>query len=63
MHINSGIPDKAFHLAVTPLGGNAWDRAAEVWYDALATKLGVNSNFVEAAAATVASAQALFGPS
>ncbi len=61
VHINSGIPNKAFHLAATRLGGNAWERAGKVWYDALATKLGVNSNFAEAAAATVTSAQALFG--
>ncbi|RDI31966.1 M4 family metallopeptidase [Lentzea flaviverrucosa] len=61
VHINSGIPNKAFHLAATRLGGNAWDRAGKVWYDALATKLRVNSNFADAAAATTASAQALFG--
>ncbi|MDX8055374.1 M4 family metallopeptidase [Lentzea sp. BCCO 10_0798] len=58
---NGGIPNKAFHLAATRLGGNAWDRAGKVWYDALTTKLRVNSNFADAAAATTASAQALFG--
>ena len=61
VHINSGIPNKAFHLTATRLGGNAWERAGKVWYDALAPKLGVNSNFADAAAATVASAQSLFG--
>lgn len=61
VHINSGIPNKAFHLTATRLGGNAWDCAGKVWYDALATKLRVNSDFTDAAAATTASAQALFG--
>ncbi|WP_439658092.1 M4 family metallopeptidase [Lentzea sp. HUAS TT2] len=61
VHINSGIPNKAFHLTATRLGGHAWDRAGKIWYDALATKLRVNSNFTDAAAATTASAQALFG--
>ncbi|WP_330275735.1 M4 family metallopeptidase [Lentzea sp. NBC_00516] len=61
VHINSGIPNKAFHLTATRLGGNAWDCAGKVWYDALATKLRVNSDFTDAAAATTASAQALYG--
>ena len=35
MHINSGIPNHAFYLAATALGGHAWERAGQVWYDAL----------------------------
>jgi Zn-dependent metalloprotease len=35
VHINSGIPNKAFHLAATKLGGFAWERAGRIWYDAL----------------------------
>ncbi|KOV89930.1 M4 family metallopeptidase [Nocardia sp. NRRL S-836] len=61
VHINSGIPNKAFHLAATRLGGHAWERAGRIWFDALTTRLGVSSQFTDAAAATVASAQALFG--
>jgi Zn-dependent metalloprotease len=35
VHINSGIPNKAFYLASTKLGGFAWERAGRIWYDAL----------------------------
>ena len=28
MHINSGIPNHAFYLAATALGGNAWEAPA-----------------------------------
>ncbi|CAM5676724.1 hypothetical protein SFUMM280S_07534 [Streptomyces fumanus] len=32
VHINSGIPNHAFYLAATALGGNAWERAGQIWY-------------------------------
>jgi Zn-dependent metalloprotease len=32
VHINSGIPNKAFHDAAVALGGNAWETVAPVWY-------------------------------
>lgn len=35
VHINSGIPNKAFQLAATTLGGNAWERAGAIWYAVL----------------------------
>ncbi|WP_101523587.1 protealysin inhibitor emfourin [Nocardioides houyundeii] len=35
VHINSGIPNRAFHLAATGLGGRVWERAGLVWYAAL----------------------------
>lgn len=35
VHINSGIPNKAFYLAATRLGGYSWDVAGRVWFDAL----------------------------
>lgn len=35
VHINSGIPNKAFHLAATKLGGRSWETAGQVWYAAL----------------------------
>ncbi|MGH3762748.1 M4 family metallopeptidase [Actinophytocola sp.] len=61
VHINSGIPNKAFYLAATRLGGHSWDKASPIWYDALAKRLRPNSNFTEAADATIASAGALYG--
>jgi Zn-dependent metalloprotease len=33
VHINSGIPNKAFYLAATAIGGYAWEKAGQVWYD------------------------------
>ncbi|WP_163507593.1 M4 family metallopeptidase [Fodinicola acaciae] len=35
VHINSGIPNKAFHDASVALGGHAWETAGKVWYAAL----------------------------
>src|SRR5699024_6933438 len=35
VHINSGIPNRAFYLVATALGGNAWERAGQIWYDVL----------------------------
>lgn len=35
VHINSGIPNHAFFLFATALGGKAWERAGGVWYESL----------------------------
>ncbi|GAA3898594.1 M4 family metallopeptidase [Microbacterium invictum] len=35
VHINSGIPNRAFHLTATALGGHAWERAGRIWYATL----------------------------
>jgi Zn-dependent metalloprotease len=35
VHINSGIPNRAFYLVASALGGNAWERAGQIWYDTL----------------------------
>jgi Zn-dependent metalloprotease len=61
VHINSGIPNKAFYLAATRLGDYSWQGAGPIWYDALLHRLGPNSQFKDAAEATVASAAALYG--
>ncbi|GAB3534193.1 M4 family metallopeptidase [Arthrobacter tecti] len=34
VHINSGIPNHAFYIAATRLGGRAWEGVGQVWYDA-----------------------------
>ena len=56
VHINSGIPNRAFALAATTLGGNAWERAGLTWYRALTGGLSSTATFQEFANATVASA-------
>jgi Zn-dependent metalloprotease len=35
VHINSGIPNHAFYLLATQLGGNAWEDAGFIWYNTL----------------------------
>jgi Zn-dependent metalloprotease len=38
VHINSGIPNRAFYLVATALGGNAWVKAGQIWYDTIRDK-------------------------
>ena len=35
VHINSGIPNRAFYLAASKIGGYAWEKAGKIWYDTL----------------------------
>ena len=35
VHLNSGIPNRAFQLAATAIGGNTWAGAGAIWYAAL----------------------------
>jgi Zn-dependent metalloprotease len=34
VHINSGIPNKAFHNAAMYIGGNSWEGIGPIWYEA-----------------------------
>src|SRR3954447_17177687 len=53
VHLNSGIPNKAFATLARDLGGNAWERAGSIWYQALRDdRLGPNATFAEFAAIT-----------
>ncbi|TWB38882.1 M4 family metallopeptidase [Nitrospirillum viridazoti] len=52
VHINSGIPNHAFYLAATAIGGKAWETAGLIWYETLTTRLQLWSEFKDAAAAT-----------
>ncbi|MGR8010625.1 M4 family metallopeptidase [Streptomyces hypolithicus] len=62
VHINSGIPNHAFYLLATALGGKAWERAGLIWYDTLtAGTLQVDASFADFARATTAAAQTRFG--
>ena len=55
VHLNSGIPNRAFHLAATAIGGNAWEAAGGIWYAALTGgQVGADTDFAGFAAATVA---------
>ncbi|WP_327431777.1 M4 family metallopeptidase [Streptomyces sp. NBC_01236] len=35
VHINNGIPSHALYLLAISLGGHAWERAGQIWWDAL----------------------------
>jgi Zn-dependent metalloprotease len=62
VHINSGIPNRAFHLAAVELGGNAWEKAGKIWYDTLSGGgLAPDIDFAAFSAATVATATSLYG--
>ncbi len=57
VHLNSGIPNRAFHLAATAIGGHAWEGAGRIWYAALTGgQVGTDTDFAGFAAATVAAA-------
>jgi Zn-dependent metalloprotease len=61
VHINSGIPNHAFYIVATELGGNAWERAGKIWYVTLKDKLTASSNFQNCANLTYQAAGELFG--
>ena len=57
VHLNSGIPNKAFQLAAVAVGGRAIEGAGRIWYDALiGGDVTADADFASFAAATVASA-------
>jgi Zn-dependent metalloprotease len=62
VHLNSGIPNRAFYLVAAALGGNAWEQAGRIWYDTLTGgRLTTGAQFADFAGATVAAAQARYG--
>ena len=61
VHINSGIPNRAFYLAATAIGGHAWEAAGRIWYVTLTQHLEPTSDFRAAADATITVAGELFG--
>lgn len=63
VHINSGIPNHAFYLAATAIGGYAWEKAGQIWYDTLLdTRMPTRIGFRGFAALTIQNAARLFGP-
>lgn len=61
VHINSGIPNRAFYLTATEIGGFAWEKAGQIWYITLRDKLTSTSNFQSCADLTYQTAGELFG--
>jgi Thermolysin metallopeptidase, alpha-helical domain/Thermolysin metallopeptidase, catalytic domain len=61
VHINSGIPNRAFTLAALDIGGDSWEKAGQVWYETLVRgELSAQASFGSFARATVSSARRLF---
>lgn len=62
VHINSGIPNRAFYLTAESLGGKAWEAPGRIWYETLTNgSLPAAATFSVFARATAASAVELFG--
>jgi Zn-dependent metalloprotease len=60
VHINSGIPSRAFVLAAKAIGGNSWEAAGKIWYHTLTERLTGSSDFAKCAMETVSVARDLF---
>ena len=60
VHVNSGIPNHAFYLVATSIGGNAWEAAGHIWYESLRAT-NSTAQFQDFAETTVAKAAQLYG--
>ena len=61
VHINSGIPNRAFYLAATSIGGFAWETTGLIWYTTLLSPyLRRTTKFLGFAKLTVYYASSLF---
>ncbi len=62
VHINSGIPNRAFVLAAEAIGGNAWEGAGAIWYAVLSGDgIKADCDFATFAGLTVAAAGSAHG--
>ena len=62
VHLNSGIPNRAFYLVAEAIGGNAWEAPGQIWYDTLTgPNLTATADFADFAAATATAAADRYG--
>ena len=62
VHINSGIPNRAFCLTALALGGHSWEKAGQIWYDCLVDyNLKANASFATFANLTIHNAGGRYG--
>jgi Zn-dependent metalloprotease len=62
VHINSGIPNRAFCLVAISLGGYSWAKAGSIWYRTLLDpRLAHTAQFRDFANLTAESARVLYG--
>jgi Zn-dependent metalloprotease len=60
VHINSGIPNKAFYLVSVGIGGNSWEAPGHIWYESLKAS-NPNTQFQDFADTTFHKADELYG--
>jgi hypothetical protein len=62
VHLNSGIPNHAFFLAASAIGGHAWEAPGQIWYDVLTGgQIRPDCDFATFARLTTEAAGARFG--
>jgi Zn-dependent metalloprotease len=62
VHINSGIPNRAFYLASSAIGGYTWQSTGYIWYTTLCdVRLKPHFGFRRFARLTIQNAEKLFG--
>lgn len=62
VHLNSGIPNRAFAVAATTVGGPAWETVGQVWYGVLTgSEITTTTDFAQFADLTIAEAADQFG--
>lgn len=62
VHVNSGIPNRAFVLFAKAVGGNAYGLPGNIWYNALTSRYPANLTFAQFARITLTTAQRLAPP-
>lgn len=60
VHVNSGIPNKAFYLTAVNIGGFAWEAPGHIWYESLKAS-SVRTQFQGFADTTYFKAEELYG--
>jgi Zn-dependent metalloprotease len=61
VHINSGIPNHAFYLCSTLMGGNSWEAPGQIWYRTMQQLNNPFASFADWAIGTVQAAHAIYG--
>lgn len=62
VHLNSGIPNRAFHLVAAAIGGSAWEAPGQIWYDTITRgTLPTSCDFARFATETADAAAQRFG--
>jgi Zn-dependent metalloprotease len=62
VHINSGIPNRAFYLCASEIGGYAWEKTGHIWYETIKDKrLKHDCNFQDFAQLTLQTTNRLYG--